>query len=318
MAHRKATAAIDGVRLDFGGRRETATYSGKDDLMKTPTCEYVSVTPDQATEWLNKAAKNRKISQRRVGLYAAAMRRGDWMLTNQGIAIDEFGYLIDGQHRLQAVVEAQTPVVLLVIRATPNKSQLVLDQGLKRLPHDQVGLREGWELTPLHMAVAKSMVSGIGGAGETERRAIIADIQQMDRFYVRHHKAIEFAVAQFASRQKVKGVTIAPVLAPVARAHYSTDQNKLVRFCEVVATGMADRKGDGPAVVLRNWLLAGRDKALSSRSGKDRYAIYKKTEIALDAFLANEPIQRLGQMNLDAELYVIPGDIRVVKKAKAA
>lgn len=287
--------------------------------MKTnPTCEYVTVTPDQASQWLEKTAKNRKISQRRVGLYAAAMRRGDWLLTNQGIAIDEFGALIDGQHRLRAIVEAQTPVDLLVIHAAPNKSQLVLDQGLKRMPHDQVGLREGWEVTPLHMAVAKSMVSSVGGAGETERRAMIADIQLMDRFYVRHHKAIEFAVAQFASRQKVKGVTIAPVLAPVARAHYTQDPNRLIRFCEVVATGMADRKGDAPAIVLRNWLLAGRDKALSARSGKDRYVIYKKSEIALNAFLNNDSVQRLGQLQIDTELYAIPGDIRIVKKAKAA
>lgn len=283
-----------------------------------PTCSYISVTPEQARSWLEKPAKNRKLSQRRVGLYAAAMKRGDWLLTNQGIAIDEFGQLIDGQHRLSAVAEADVPVELLVIRAAPNKSQLVLDQGLKRLPHDQVGLREGWEVTPMHMAVAKSMVSSIGGAGENERRAMVADIQLMDRFYVRHHKAVEFAVAQFASRQKVKGVTIAPVLAPVARAHYTVDPNRLTRFCEVVATGMADRKGDGPAVVLRNWLLAGRDKALSARSGKDRYAIYKKTEIALQAFLNNDPIQRLGTMQLDTELYALPGDIRIVKRAKAA
>lgn len=286
--------------------------------MKAPTCEYVTVTPDQAESWLSKSAKNRKMSARRVGLYAAAMKRGDWMLTNQGIAIDEFGMLIDGQHRLRAIVEADTPVQLLVIRATPNKSQLVIDQGFKRLPHDQVGLREGWEVTPMHIAVAKSMVTSIGGTGDTERRGIISDIQLIDRFYVRHHKAVEFAVAQFAARQKIKGVTIAPVLAPVARAYYSVDQNALVRFCEVVATGMADRKGDGPAVVLRNWLIQGREKALSSRSGKDRFAIYKKTELALKASLDGESIQRLGQLQLDAELFQIPGDIRVVKKAKAA
>lgn len=283
-----------------------------------PTCEYVQVTPEQAREWLEKPAKNRKLSQRRVGLYAAAMKRGDWMLTNQGVAIDEFGMLIDGQHRLSAIVEAEVPVELLVIRAAPNKSQLVLDQGLKRLPHDQVGLREGWEVTPMHIAVAKSMLASVGGAGEMERRAMISDIQLMDRFYVRHHKAVEFVCAQFVARQKVKGVTIAPVLAPVARAHYTVDSNKLARFLEVVATGMADRKGDGPAVVLRNWLLAGRDNALSARKGKDRYAIYKKTEIALRAFLNNESIQRLGTMQIDAELYPIPGDIRIVKKAKAA
>lgn len=80
---------------------------------------------------------------------------------------------------------------------------------------------------------------------------------------------------------------------------------------------MADRKGDGPAVVLRNWLIAGRDKALSARSGKDRFAIYKKTELALQAFLNGDSIQRLGQTKLESELFPVPGDVRIVKKAAA-
>lgn len=280
-----------------------------------PQCAYISVTPEQASEWLAKPAKNRKINHRRVGLYAAAMKRGDWLLTNQGVAIDEFGMLIDGQHRLSAIVEADVPVELLVIRAAPNRSQLVLDQGLKRSPCDQVGLREGWEVTPMHMAVAKCIVMSVGGPGSSVRKDTTADIQLMDRFYVRHHKAIEFAVAQFAARATIKGVTIAPVIAPVARAQYSEDNNRLARFCEVVATGMANHKNDGPAVVLRNWLIAGRDKALSARSGKDRFAIYKKTELALRSFLDGDQIQRLGTMTLDTELFAVPGDIKIVKKA---
>lgn len=286
--------------------------------MKTyPECSYILVTPDQAEKWLEKPAKNRKINTRRVGLYAAMMKRGDWMLTNQGIAIDEFGMLIDGQHRLSAIVESDTPVELLVIQSVPNRAQLVLDQGLKRTPHDQVGLREGWNVTPMHIAVAKCMALSVGGAGVKPRQEMTTDIQLMDRYYVRHHKAVEFAVAQLNFRQTIKGVTIAPVIAPVARAYYTIDVNKLVRFCEVVATGMADRKGDGPAVVLRNWLLAGRDKAISARRGKDRYAIYKKCELALQAFLDGDSIQRLGQMQLDEELFAVPGDVRLVKKAAA-
>lgn len=280
-----------------------------------PQCAYVSVTPDQATEWLDNSAKNRKLSQRRIGLYAEMMKRGDWMLTNQGIAIDEFGKLIDGQHRLRAIVEADIPIELLVIRAAPNRSQLVLDQGLKRMPHEQIGLREGWNMTPMHTAIAKVMMLGMGGPGAGKRKEESADIILVDRFYVRHHKAIEFAMAQFSSKQAVRGVTIAPAIAPIARAWYKYEHQQLIRFYEVLATGMADRKGDGPAVVLRNWLIAGREKALSARAGKDRYLVYKKAEIALNAFLAGKPIERIGHMVLETELFPIPGDVRVVKKA---
>lgn len=280
-----------------------------------PQCGYMMVTPDQAGKWLEKPAKNRKVVQRRVSMYAAAMKRGDWMLTNQGIAIDEFGQLIDGQHRLRAIVEADVPIELLVIRAAPNKSQLVLDQGIKRAAHDQVGLREGWEVTTMHIAVAKVMMQGMDGPGSQQRKIDSQDIQIVDRFYIRHHKAVEWAVSQFNTRAVIKGVTIASTIGPVARAHYSHDVNVLHRFCEVLATGMADRKGDSPAVVLRNWLIAGREKSLSARKGKDRYAIYKKTEIALNAFLNGKQIERLSGMTLSAELFPIPGDVKVIKKA---
>lgn len=57
--------------------------------------------------------------------------------------------------------------------------------------------------------------------------------------------------------------------------------------------------------------------AISARKGKDRFAIYKKAEIALKAFLDGESIQRLGTMQLDTELFAIPGDIKIVKKAAA-
>jgi hypothetical protein len=50
------------------------------------------------------------LSKRTVRDFAEAMRRGDWRLTHQGIAFDASGALVDGQHRLAAIVEADVPV----------------------------------------------------------------------------------------------------------------------------------------------------------------------------------------------------------------
>ena len=278
-------------------------------VKSTPTAEYVDITPDQATEWLDKAGRNRKLSNRVVNKYAAAMSRGDWLVTSQGICFDEFGKLIDGQHRLSAIAASGKTIRMLVIKATTGRSQLVLDQGWSRRPHDQIALREGWEVKPLHIAIAKSMITGTGGPGETIRRLISTDIQQLDRFYVRHHKAIE-SVAHYTmgKHTPIKGVTIAPVIAPMARAFYTAEIEQLTRFGEIIATGMADSPGDGPAIVLRNWLINGRDSKLSSRRAGDRYLIYKKAEIALNAFLKGESIERLGQRQLETELFPIPDD----------
>ena len=38
-----------------------------------------------------------------------AMKRGDFKLTHQGIAIGEGGILLDGQHRLKAFIESGLP-----------------------------------------------------------------------------------------------------------------------------------------------------------------------------------------------------------------
>jgi hypothetical protein len=62
--------------------------------------EIVVVTPELASKWLARNKKNRRVYQGRVALYASQMASGEWHLTHQGIAFDELGNLVDGQHRL--------------------------------------------------------------------------------------------------------------------------------------------------------------------------------------------------------------------------
>lgn len=274
---------------------------------KLPASEYMEVTPALASEWLSNAARNRKVHDVWIERYAERMKRGDWMVTDQGIAFNGDGELIDGQHRLHAVVLANRTVTMLVTRGLDHRAQLVMDQGIRRQVHEQIALREGWEVTAVHLAVAKAMIIGIGGAGEHERRSIRTDPQLMERFYKHHHDAVEWTVAQFSHEQFVKGVSIAPVMAPIARAWYKEDHAELMNFCRVVVTGMSEHRNDQPAVALRNWLLLGREKSLTAGNSK-RVLIYKKTEIALRCFLKVEQIERIGQRQLDRELWPIPGE----------
>jgi len=88
--------------------------------MLKPAAVIETVTPETATEWLEKLPYEgqRPINQRRVDLYAAAMREGRWRLSSIDIARceeTERGYLVNGQHRLWAVVYAGVPVDFAVI-----------------------------------------------------------------------------------------------------------------------------------------------------------------------------------------------------------
>jgi hypothetical protein len=147
---------------------------------------------------------------------------------------------------------------------------------------------------------------GVGGAGLKERERLVTDLQLLDRYLSKHWKAIKFAVGNYTGRAKVKGVTIAPVFAPIARAYYTQEEDLLQRFRAVVVTGESESSKELAAVVLRNYLIAGRDRGLSSRAGVDRYTIYKKTEVALKAFIEGRHIERLGQMTTEVELFPLP------------
>lgn len=294
------------------GADKTTSNGGSARLIKTatrrlPASEYMEVTPLLARQWLATAARNRKIHEIWIERYAERMRRGDWMVTDQGIAFNDAEELIDGQHRLHAVVLAGRTVTMLVTRGLDQRAQLVMDQGIRRQVHEQISLKEGWEVTPVHLAVAKAMIIGVGGAGERQRRSIRSDPQLMERFYKHHHEAIEWTVLQFSHEPFVKGVSIAPLMAPIARAWYHEDHAELVNFCRVVVTGMSEHRNDQAAVALRNWLIVARDRNVSA-SGSKRVLVYKKTEIALWAFLKAEQLERIGQRQLDKELWPIPGE----------
>ena len=78
-----------------------------------------SVTPALALEWLEKMGANRSVAQRYVEAFARDMRAGEWTLNGETIKFDVQGRLVDGQHRLWAVVQADVTVEMDVARDVP-------------------------------------------------------------------------------------------------------------------------------------------------------------------------------------------------------
>lgn len=93
------------------------------------------VTPVLAAEWLEERnIGNRPLSQHVVQRYAQDMRDGLWMLTHQGPAFATDGRLIDGQHRIAAVREADMDVPMHVTYGADPETFTVLDISYRRAP----------------------------------------------------------------------------------------------------------------------------------------------------------------------------------------
>jgi hypothetical protein len=114
------------------------------------------VTPERAEEWLAANTANRPLSRSTVRGFAEAMRRGDWLVTHQGIAFDSNGVLVDGQHRLAAIIEAGLPVELTVFTEVEPDSFDVLDTGKRRNAADVLAI-EGEKSTTLLAAMVRSV-----------------------------------------------------------------------------------------------------------------------------------------------------------------
>lgn len=98
----------------------------------------VLVTPDMARSWLANQMPNRHLRIREVRKMAADMRAGRWRLTHESIARSSDGRLIDGQHRLAAIIMANKAVELLVADGVPTDAMGVINTGSKRDARDTV------------------------------------------------------------------------------------------------------------------------------------------------------------------------------------
>ena len=99
------------------------------------------ITPSNAKKYLDSNKNNRPINQAGVDRYARAMREGKWDLNGQTITFDTEGNVLDGQHRLSAVVQSNTSIETYVVRGILRESFDTIDVGRNRTTADLLSLQ---------------------------------------------------------------------------------------------------------------------------------------------------------------------------------
>jgi hypothetical protein len=94
--------------------------------------EIIEITPSQAKEWLQTKNANRNISPAHVSYLVNEIKSGRWRLTHQGIAFNEDGFLIDGQHRLEAIAKSGISIKMMVSHGVPTDRFPIFDRGMPR------------------------------------------------------------------------------------------------------------------------------------------------------------------------------------------
>lgn len=136
------------------------------------------ITPQKASEMLEKNGLNRPISKETVDYYAKEMLVGEWRLNGESIVLSDNGILLDGQHRLSAVVSAGTTVPMLVVRGVPENFFPTFDDGKSRCVSDAFNIADVKDYPNVASMMSKycalrgsnSAKDGKGNSGESIQR----------------------------------------------------------------------------------------------------------------------------------------------------
>lgn len=254
----------------------------------------VEISPALAKEWLESNTFNRKMSTATVSKYAGDMSAGVWRLNHQGIAFDDQGVLVDGQHRLAAIVKSGCKIRMMV---TWGADRVGIDELRVRSVADVIkfGGISDWIGKP-QVEVAKQMLALC-----CESRAQKAfSTNDLVSFAEKNKDAIQFACKLFASHEK--GISCAAARAVVATAYYYFSHDDIAEFVSTLYSGIPTSPERSAAIKCRDIMIAG---GFSGGSSQRRAAAYKMMR-AITAFCKRQQLKSLKEQSSAA--FLVPED----------
>jgi hypothetical protein len=254
------------------------------------------ITPEAAQSILETCnASNRRMRGWWAAALAAAIKRGEWLLTHQGIAFDQHGNLIDGQHRLKAIVLAGIAVKMFVFVGLESRSFMAIDVGVKRSTSDTTGLEK--RAAEVCSRLAGLAVRGVGGTAATPQQAL-----QVARCGVEevHRRLIEFcgSAKKIFTSASVRTAAVLLVMDGYCEERvFTTYRNiALQKYEELppVALAFIRQANDGKidTSASKNELLARALKALNPNNASISRLQVSDAEISAAAAYAREIVGR--------------------------
>lgn len=125
-----------------------------------------SITPEYAAYLIqgSQIFQNRPLSTLIVKKYADIMRRGLWKANGEPIILDEDGSVLNGQHRLHAVIISGQSIDAMVVRGVDQQAFDSIDKGRLRSNGDVLAIA-GYNQAPALAAAASSLYRYIRAGG---------------------------------------------------------------------------------------------------------------------------------------------------------
>lgn len=211
-----------------------------------------NITPIMAAEWFKKVDRNhqRNLRENHVATLAAIMRNGQWTTNHQGIAFDDKGRLMDGQHRLAAIVKSGVTVSMIVSRGWQDNGGLIMDtidHNAKRTVGNSFQVTYGIKNANITAAIVRT-VANICTRGNPVSSSPATAKEIYDWFKKEIGHVLGLTGDHLYMRKAVVLGTLAFCLRPMGAA--------MEPFVEQVVTGDGMPR-NGPAALIRRYILNG-------------------------------------------------------------
>lgn len=219
------------------------------------TVRLLSVSPKLAQTWLDSVnTRNRSINPRRVDEHARAMAAGTWVISNDAIAFDNEGQLINGQHRLSAIVKSNTTQMFVVIEGADPEDQNIMDSGMARRAGQQLHIA-GWKNGSTVAAISRVLLRWNTGSMLTGYRPTIQEIALFaaawpTRLEVSTEHAMRVCRRIELTRALVGALAFTAYGLAAAEPERLTVE-QVAEFFQLLETG-ANMPADHPVMVLRD------------------------------------------------------------------
>lgn len=214
--------------------------------------ETVVVSPGLANVILGDNPNNRNIRPTKLTQFAADMRAGRWAFNGENIIIAKTGELNDGQHRLSAIIEANTPIPLIFQFGVERETRTTVDQGSARTAADYLGMK-GATHAATSAAIARIVIAyERSGGQDIAGTKYVTNSEVLDR--VRRDPEITVSAHFAQSHAKSTRTFCSP--SAIGAAHYllcREHPSEADAFMEQVCVGENLRRSD-PAFAVRERL----------------------------------------------------------------
>ena len=223
------------------------------------TYREVSIGPEMAARWLETKnyEDNRSRSRARVELYARQMRLGNWALNGEALILDTSGMLLNGQHRLAAVILHGRPVTFSVIEGVEQSLFTTMDQAYSRTASAVLKM-SGYDRAPRRAATCRALHNWTrsGGASPFAAQRVAPDeiLSVQERFAPEVDHGVLYAQACKGNVPMGSGLLgLAHIL--LNRIENTEALERAQDFLEVLKEGLTTQ-GDHPALTLRRRIIS--------------------------------------------------------------